>query len=698
MDFSDTNMTYGYVIWGGGHVWAVDLDMIPVFTARPVIDGPNIFNRVKWDKFERKVYIISGNVAQGRTYLTKLSEDLQTVHWSIFRDNIKAFMCIDIHQQTGALYAISKDFAGLWRVHEIDKADGSYLNNGSDGWEVLGSGSWIWADMVIYPNSMFALVSFVGGGGTAGGIARVPLTPAPTGSPPTLKDVVEDISVRTGLTLSDINAAALSTDFVSGYALAQRMPARQAIEPLMRGYFFDAVESDFVAKFVKRGGASLKTISSQDLGARDTGAQVGPQLEQTRIEENELPYQVDVNYLDAASFYKVNVQYDRRLIGGSKVTIPVNIPVVFTSTQAKRIASALLYNAWVERQTALCKTTRKYLDLDPSDVITVVTSPNLPLLDDFDRPNEAPAVGWQAVAMDGEGADGLDVQGGALRAVPKDFAALMYPVPFYPDIDIEVTVGFVDIDTNSGFGLAARFSMKNPTLWDNGSDSTHIELEFDNYLDAGVTKGYVVIWQCVTGTWSQLLNVLNLARFKYGDRIRMSARGALVYAYVNDVRVGVSTATTVLTGDYVGLVAWENETEIREVRVGPASLNTTRDYRITKAEYTAPNQYDLTLVEEDTSAYSQFGTGVDNELPSQETPALVPTLLLLMDTSIMGRESDSSAGFYVAATPSFGASWPGAGVYRSDDSGASYNPVTTLTNAATVGNAQATLGYEGAIP
>lgn len=703
MTVNDRGMFYGYHLFSNGAIWAFDEYGNPLQHCRHVNDFANILGRICWDKFERKVYqiVYDKDDPSYPVKLLKLSEDLQTVHWTVTRPLIQAWATVNIHPTTGGLYALSKDFAGNWRLHEIDKATGDYLNNGADGYQVLNTSQKIWMHAAIYPNSMFMMVGWNGGGGSGtNGIAKVPLTPAAADDPPTLQQVVEDISLRTGLLIGDVDASALSADIVKGYALAQRMPARTAIEPLMRGYFFDAVESDFVAKFVKRGGASVKTISYLDLNAREAGGQNGPQVERTRLEENEMPYQVDVNYLDPVSFYKINVQYARRLIGQSKQTVQVNIPVVFTSTEARRIADVLMYSAWIERQTAIANTTRKYLDLDPSDVVTVMSDPNLPLLDNFDRPNESPTSKWLPIPNGGSGAIGMDVIGGTLRGTPADFRALIYPQPFYPDLDIEVTIGWMDNDTNAGIGLAARFARKDPATWDATTiESDHVEMEFDNYLDGGVMKGYVIFWQYYNGSWANLGDTDGLPAFKYGDRIRASFRGNQMYGYVNDVRVGqTATPTNVLTGDFCGLASWESETEIREVRIGPHVVSTSQDYRITRAEYTAPNQYQLTLVEEDTSAYTQHSVGVDNEVPVQTIPELAPVVTFFLDTAIFGRQQDDNAGFYFAGAPSFGANWPGAVLFRSEDGGVSYQQVTTYPDEATAGVANSTLGYEGSIP
>ena len=372
---SDPSMLYFYCVDYKGVVRAADYEMNPVLS-RQDYSTTTFFNRLVWDKFERKLYALIAESGASNFHIIKYSEDLATKHWDIsappYPDSepvtlARSFVTLDIHPTTGALYALSQNLGDYWWIHEIDKTDGSLISD----YKILNTQLRIWQEMKIYPNSMVAYVAWVGGGGNAdAGVAKIPLIPGPTSDFPTLKDVVEDISTRTGLELTDLDAAPLAGDLVKGYAIANRMPARQAIEPLMAGYFFDAVESDYLAKFVKRGGASVKTITAEETGAHALTSEPTARREVIRAEENELPWQVDVNYMDVASLYKINVQYARRLIGQSKTVLAMGVAAVFTSTEARRIAEVQLYNVWMGRQAAKLRLTCQHAEIDPTDVVT----------------------------------------------------------------------------------------------------------------------------------------------------------------------------------------------------------------------------------------------------------------------------------------------------------------------------------------
>jgi len=112
-----------------------------------------------------------------------------------------------------------------------------------------------------------------------------------------LSEIVTDISALVSLTPSDLDTAELD-DVVAGFVINSKTTARAAMEPLIAAYFFDAVEVDGEIVFKKRGGASVATIPQLDLGAHLSGAE-RPQLMTTiRQQELEMPYEVEVAYVD----------------------------------------------------------------------------------------------------------------------------------------------------------------------------------------------------------------------------------------------------------------------------------------------------------------------------------------------------------------------------------------------------------------
>jgi hypothetical protein len=78
-----------------------------------------------------------------------------------------------------------------------------------------------------------------------------------------LKDVVTLVSERCGLSADDIDVSMLGAS-LHGYGILH-MTGRNALEPLMQAFLFDAVESGEVVKFVLRGNPPVLTIAAEEL-------------------------------------------------------------------------------------------------------------------------------------------------------------------------------------------------------------------------------------------------------------------------------------------------------------------------------------------------------------------------------------------------------------------------------------------------
>jgi len=185
-----------------------------------------------------------------------------------------------------------------------------------------------------------------------------------------LSSVVADLSGRSGLTSDQYNTNAL-TDTVDGYAVARQTSVRGAIDALRPAYYFDAVESSGVVKYVKRGGSVALVIPDEDLAAHEAGQQNPDPLATTRQMEFELPRAVFVNYLLAATEYSSATKYASRLVGSSGNESTLELPMVLSDTKAQEAAEVNLHAAWAQRLTYQFSLPLKFSHLEPTDVIVV---------------------------------------------------------------------------------------------------------------------------------------------------------------------------------------------------------------------------------------------------------------------------------------------------------------------------------------
>lgn len=182
-----------------------------------------------------------------------------------------------------------------------------------------------------------------------------------------LSDIVADLCERAGIESTEYDVSEL-TDTVTGYKCATEASAQAFIEPLCAAFFFDRGEWDKKIRFIKRGGSSVASLGVSDLLARE-----GPVIDQTRIQEPELLWRVNVMTIDPEAGYNDGKQTAQRRIStiNAKGEATVEIPIVTDADTAARIAEKRLKVAWAETDKFSFGYSLAYSKLTPTDVITL---------------------------------------------------------------------------------------------------------------------------------------------------------------------------------------------------------------------------------------------------------------------------------------------------------------------------------------
>lgn len=187
-----------------------------------------------------------------------------------------------------------------------------------------------------------------------------------------LSAIVSDLCERSGLDVSDIDVSRINTP-IEGYVINSQTSIRRAIETLQSAFFFDAAESDYILKFIPRGGDSQLTIDDSELIMHE--AQGGNEsFSITRTQEVELPKRVNVMYLNRIAGYQPATQYAQREVTESKDIATMDLPLVMSDQTAKIIADVTLYSAWISRMSYSFTLPPKYACVEPADVIDVTAS------------------------------------------------------------------------------------------------------------------------------------------------------------------------------------------------------------------------------------------------------------------------------------------------------------------------------------
>jgi hypothetical protein len=183
-----------------------------------------------------------------------------------------------------------------------------------------------------------------------------------------LADLVRDICESAGF--ADIDVSNLS-GLVTGYAVAGTMSPREALEPLMLAYHFDAVESEGQIKFLARGRVCARSFDEDDLVLPEDGAAA---VTFERAEEGDLPYVSRIAYADAAADYRQSIAQAHCLAGASNRVAEQVLPLVMDQGQAIGIGQRLLQEAWVARETAHFALPPSELALDVADEIMLTVA------------------------------------------------------------------------------------------------------------------------------------------------------------------------------------------------------------------------------------------------------------------------------------------------------------------------------------
>lgn len=203
-------------------------------------------------------------------------------------------------------------------------------------------------------------------------ITRTVVTPGSTGIT-YLSEIVSAESLQSGLlTSGDIDVTSLTQE-VRGYRVGSIGAIRAALEPLQAAWPFDVVQHGYQIRYVMRGGSSVVTIPAADLDARGAGQEPGVQITTSREMDSQLPRRVTVQHLDYDREYNAGSQYAERLNTAAINAMVLDLPIVLTATEAAGKAEVLLYLYWLERYDVAITLPATYLQLEPGDVVTLIT-------------------------------------------------------------------------------------------------------------------------------------------------------------------------------------------------------------------------------------------------------------------------------------------------------------------------------------
>ncbi len=180
-----------------------------------------------------------------------------------------------------------------------------------------------------------------------------------------LAEAVAHIFRQSGV--ANANTASLS-GILQGFVLDRVMSARDAMEALMRIFFFDAVEKDGIISCHHRGEKPLRAIDAERIAVSSSQTDA-PAFQIARRQETDLPLSAKLIYIDPQSDYRQAVAEARRLTTPSRYTAVARMPIVSDQGQMLSAARRWLFETWAARERVSFRLPPSQMDLEPGDII-----------------------------------------------------------------------------------------------------------------------------------------------------------------------------------------------------------------------------------------------------------------------------------------------------------------------------------------
>ncbi|RUS60441.1 host specificity protein [Pseudorhodobacter sp. E13] len=298
--------------------------------------------------------------------------------------------------------------------------------------------------------------------------------------------VVAEICERSGVTRFDVSRL---YGVVRGYTPEGIGTAREALQPLMLAYGFEAIERDGLLIFQMRGNVKPVQIDPAHLAQTDA---LDGRMETVRIPEAEVAGRVRLSFVESeADFGMRQVEAifpDEESFGVSQSELALTL----TEAEGRGIVERWLSEARVARDTARFALPRSLARLGAGDVVSLDGQEYR-----IDRVDQAEAALVEAVRTD------RSVYAAADATETRRQATLYTaPVPVYPMfLDLPLITGD-EADNAPHLAVAARPWPQTVALWSSPSDAGY---ELNTLIDAPAVVGVTEtpLFAARSGIWDR---------------------------------------------------------------------------------------------------------------------------------------------------------------------------------------------------
>lgn len=335
-------------------------------------------NQMYFDKVTRNIYLVYTNTSTSKSYILKYNVDTDTilynnvlfdgVNYPSVNTNNSFIDYDDVLRRIYINYNVGTNYYVMYYKIDNDVVEVlDYTNNSVWGTSRIGACS------SAYVSDLGCEIYLSSSSDNPQKILKN-YGPRYTKGTYPLSDAVSELIALSKLDTKYIDVSELEDDVINGYMISNPASIRTCIDVLARAYNFEMVESNFKIKFKKNGKNPVATIKFSELSAVNYSPDVKFETDLTteRKQELELPKIINLSYSDIDRDYQTSTVESKIENVYTNEIVNIELPMAFTSTQAKQIADRILYNYWVNRDTYTFNTTYKYLDIEPCDIITII--------------------------------------------------------------------------------------------------------------------------------------------------------------------------------------------------------------------------------------------------------------------------------------------------------------------------------------
>jgi len=189
-----------------------------------------------------------------------------------------------------------------------------------------------------------------------------------------ISGIVADVCERVGMLPDEYDVSQLvGVANVRGYTIARPTNGRKVLENLFKSYFVEGIESDWKIKFKPRASTAIRTITENELG-KTRGPTGDVPFVEARVPEYDLPAEISMIFSDPNRDYQQGSSHYRRVsqpvpVMYSRTVENIELPLVLTERQGRRIAERILFFSWLSRDQGKTSYPWTHIDIDPGDVV-----------------------------------------------------------------------------------------------------------------------------------------------------------------------------------------------------------------------------------------------------------------------------------------------------------------------------------------